>query len=79
MAATMKPYRAFLICKIMSEQLKVTLSAKQQLFLNHIQKGENTFLTGKAGTGKSYVVKAAIDLLTPFGLFYLINFSPIVI
>lgn len=38
-------------------------SKKQQTFLNHINKGENVFLTGKAGTGKSYVVKAAIDLL----------------
>lgn len=51
----------------MSENETITLSKKQQEFLNHISKGENVFLTGKAGTGKSYVVKTAIDLLTKMG------------
>ncbi|HXP53160.1 MAG TPA: DEAD/DEAH box helicase [Bacteroidia bacterium] len=41
----------------------ITLSKKQQSFLSHVNKGENVFLTGKAGTGKSYVVKSAIQLL----------------
>lgn len=42
---------------------ELTLSSKQQLFLSHVNKGENVFLTGKAGTGKSHVVKSAIQLL----------------
>jgi ATP-dependent exoDNAse (exonuclease V) alpha subunit len=41
----------------------MTLSAKQQEFLNAVQEGKNIYLTGKAGTGKSYVVKQAIEWL----------------
>lgn len=44
-----------------------TLSKKQQLFLSKVNAGENIFLTGKAGTGKSHVVKSAIDLLKQKG------------
>lgn len=43
------------------------LSKKQQLFLSKVNGGENIFLTGKAGTGKSHVVKSAIDLLKQNG------------
>lgn len=44
-----------------------TLSAKQQTFLSAVNRGDNIFLTGKAGTGKSHVVKTAIDLLKQKG------------
>ncbi|MBB6109750.1 Helicase [Mucilaginibacter lappiensis] len=39
------------------------LSKKQELFLSSILDGKNVFLTGKAGTGKSFVVNLAIELL----------------
>ncbi len=38
-------------------------TSKQQTFLHRLIKGENIFLTGKAGTGKSFIVKEAIELL----------------
>lgn len=40
---------------------------KQQYFLDAVVAGKNIFLTGKAGTGKSTVVKAAMKLLTDAG------------
>jgi ATP-dependent DNA helicase PIF1 len=43
------------------------LSANQQLFLDEVLIGKNVFLTGKAGTGKSFVVKKAIRLLKDKG------------
>jgi ATP-dependent DNA helicase PIF1 len=43
------------------------LSAKQQSFIAKALKGENIFLTGKAGTGKSYVVKKLITILKEQG------------
>jgi len=43
------------------------LSKNQQLFIDHIIKGDNVFLTGKAGTGKTFVVKKAIQLLKKNG------------
>lgn len=36
---------------------------KQKEFLDSVLNGENVFLTGKAGTGKSYIVKKAIQEL----------------
>lgn len=36
---------------------------KQEYFLSQVDSGSNVFLTGKAGTGKSYIVKQAIELL----------------
>lgn len=39
------------------------LTTKQQLFIDLLQQGKNIFLTGKAGTGKSFVVRHAIELL----------------
>lgn len=47
--------------------IKFELSIKQDQFLNHVRSGENVFLTGKAGTGKSYVVKQAINELKELG------------
>lgn len=43
------------------------LSTKQQLFLDNIHAGKNIFLTGKAGTGKSYIVTKAIEILKQQG------------
>lgn len=40
-----------------------TFSKKQQEFLDAVLSGSNIFLTGKAGTGKSFAVKEAIRLL----------------
>lgn len=45
----------------------LSLSAKQDLFLQKTLSGESTFLTGKAGTGKSFVVKKAIEMLQASG------------
>lgn len=45
----------------------MSLSTKQQLFIDSIQSGKNIFLTGKAGTGKSFVVKEAINTLKQAG------------
>lgn len=39
------------------------LSADQQKFIDAVLEGKNIFLTGKAGTGKSYVTKLAMKLL----------------
>lgn len=40
-----------------------TLSSKQQLFIDEVFAGKNIFLTGKAGTGKSFVVKLILEKL----------------
>lgn len=42
------------------------LSQKQQEFIDAVEAGKNIFLTGKAGTGKSTVVKEAISLLKKY-------------
>lgn len=39
------------------------LSKNQQTFLEHVLKKDNIFLTGKAGTGKTFIVKKAISEL----------------
>src|SRR5690348_7105356 len=41
----------------------MTYSTNQQLFIDAVLEGKNIFLTGKAGTGKSFIVKEAIRLL----------------
>lgn len=46
---------------------RVMLSTKQQYFLNQVLEGKNVFLTGKAGTGKSHVVKESITQLNKKG------------
>lgn len=44
-----------------------TLSNGQFSFLEAVDRGENIFLTGKAGTGKSHITKKAIELLEKSG------------
>lgn len=39
------------------------LSLNQQKFKDHVLKGDNVFLTGKAGTGKTFIVKNVIQEL----------------
>jgi ATP-dependent DNA helicase PIF1 len=51
--------------KIKSES---TLSQDQQKFIDAVEEGKNIFLTGKAGTGKSHVTRAAMQLLKDKGL-----------
>jgi ATP-dependent DNA helicase PIF1 len=43
------------------------LSHKQKLFIDTVHEGGNIFLTGKAGTGKSFVVNKAIEILKQKG------------
>ncbi|WP_183560612.1 ATP-dependent DNA helicase [Mucilaginibacter sp. SP1R1] len=45
----------------------MNLSNKQTAFLEAVKAGQNIFLTGKAGTGKSFVVKKAIEELKEAG------------
>lgn len=42
-------------------------SLNQQTFVDAVLSGSNIFLTGKAGTGKSFIVKKAIELLQSKG------------
>lgn len=42
---------------------EIKLTAKQQVFIDRAIAGENIFLTGKAGVGKSFVVKELINRL----------------
>lgn len=44
-----------------------TLTLKQQQFRDDAKAGKNIFLTGKAGTGKSYIVNATIAELCSMG------------
>lgn len=46
---------------------EVILSEKQQLFIEAVESGKNVFLTGKAGTGKSFVVKKIMESLKEKG------------
>jgi ATP-dependent DNA helicase PIF1 len=46
----------------------MNLSSKQQDFVKSVLSGQSVFLTGKAGTGKSFVVKHAIKSLQAKGL-----------
>ena len=43
--------------------MEIKFSKKQKAFLNLVEQGKNIFLSGKAGTGKSFVVKEAIKIL----------------
>lgn len=45
----------------------MTLSTNQQTFLDHVLNGYNIFLTGKAGTGKSFITTYAIEQLKKIG------------
>jgi len=51
----------------MEETKDKVLSFKQEVFLNTLKQGRNIFLTGKAGTGKTFVVKKAMDILSSEG------------
>jgi len=51
----------------MEEIKEFKLSDKQDAFLTAVKEGKSVFLTGKAGTGKSYVVKKAITDLIDLG------------
>jgi ATP-dependent DNA helicase PIF1 len=42
-------------------------TVRQQEFIDRVKAGENIFLTGKAGTGKSFIVKEAIQTLNDEG------------
>lgn len=46
---------------------EISLSKKQSLFLEEVRAGKSVFLTGKAGTGKTFVVKQAISELKEKG------------
>lgn len=46
---------------------KNTWSDGQGLFIDAVLEGKNVFLTGKAGTGKSHIVKTVIDILLKRG------------
>lgn len=52
---------------ILDTTTEITLANKQQLFLDSVLAGKNVFLTGKAGTGKSHVLKLAIEQLKDRG------------
>lgn len=41
----------------------INLSSKQKEFISSVQEGENSFLTGNAGTGKSFVVMKVMEYL----------------
>lgn len=43
------------------------LTIKQQEFLNAVEQGRNIFLTGKAGTGKSFIIREAMEKLIELG------------
>lgn len=51
-----------------SAKPEATLSQDQQKFITAVSEGKNIFLTGKAGTGKSHVTRAAMQLLKKKGL-----------
>lgn len=43
--------------------VQIVYSVDQQIFIDKLNQGENLFLTGKAGTGKTFVVKQAMKVL----------------
>jgi ATP-dependent exoDNAse (exonuclease V) alpha subunit len=43
------------------------LTTKQQVFLDAVKAGKNIFLTGKAGTGKSFIIRKAMEMLKETG------------
>lgn len=48
-------------------ETEIILSEKQKLFIEAVESGKNVFLTGKAGTGKSFAVKKIIEDLKSRG------------
>jgi len=55
---------------IVEEMKTMELTKRQADFLELVKEGKNVFLTGNAGTGKSYVVKEAIKTLKEKGTKY---------
>lgn len=53
--------------EIETEVNGIRLTGKQQEFIRAVLAGENIFLTGKAGTGKSFIVRHAIEQLKEIG------------
>lgn len=51
----------------MNTTTETTLTTRQQKFIDKVLEGKSIFLTGKAGTGKSFIVRHAIDLLIEQG------------
>ncbi len=43
--------------------ISISYTDKQAEFLIKVQRGQNVFLTGKAGTGKTFIVKKALEML----------------
>lgn len=51
--------------------MKPALTKGQQEFVDRVIAGESVFLTGKAGTGKSYIVKEVFEMLNAYGRRYI--------
>lgn len=58
-----------------SQQTDVSLDADQQAAIDAALNGESFFLTGSAGTGKSFVLKRIISLLRNMGLSVVVTAS----
>lgn len=58
-----------------SQQTNVSLDADQQAAIDAASNGESFFLTGSAGTGKSFVLKRIISLLRNMGLSVVVTAS----
>lgn len=43
--------------------MKSSLTKDQQMAYDYMMKGENVFLTGEAGTGKSFVINHFIEVM----------------
>ena len=48
-------------CPMDAQQKRAQLNDEQQCVLEHFRRGENIFLTGPAGTGKTLVLGAIIE------------------
>lgn len=58
---------AVTMTKTITNYFNMELSTGQNLFIDSALRGENIFLTGKAGTGKSFVVKEIVRRLLSAG------------
>lgn len=57
-------HKGFLFSQKMETTEQPNYTARQQIFIDSVIAGKNIFLTGDAGTGKSFIVKEAQKLLT---------------
>lgn len=53
--------RKALITRKTNEEIYASLNDEQKAVFNRLKNGENIFITGNAGTGKSYLVNAFSD------------------